>query len=223
MTSTGLQLSIDTASDMASIAFSREGEVVAERAWPCRRNHTVELLPAIDAMLREQGVVNSDLTAIFVSTGPGMYTGLRVGISIGQGMARALGLPLVGVGRLELDAWPRREFAGEVIAVHRAGRGELAWAVYQNGREVVAPMLSKPLELAGYINGPTMVVGEVDDALVEMLRGEVGSLAGIATDGPPRARALAALGNERLRVGEEHEPALVKPVYLRPPAIGPQG
>jgi len=214
-----VQLSIDTASDLASIALSRDGVVVAERAWQCRRNHTQELLVAIDELMREAGVPNSDLSAVFISTGPGMYTGLRVGISIGQGMARALGLPLVGVSRLELDAWPHREFGGEVIAVHRAGRGELAWASYKDGVEVTAPRLSKVVQLVEAIRGPAVVVGEVDDAVRE----EIGSRAEVVTDGPPRARALAVLGNERLRSGGEHEPALVRPVYLRPPAIGPQG
>lgn len=223
-----MQLSIDTASDLASIALSRDGEVVAEQVWQCRRNHTQELLVEIDELLRAAHVSpvargpspeQESLTAVFVSTGPGMYTGLRVGISIGQGMARALGLPLVGVGRLELDAWPHRGFAGVVIAVHRAGRGELAWASYKSGVEVTPPRLSKALELAAAIGGPTVVVGEVDDAL----RDETGKRAEVVTDVAPRARALAVLGNRRLRAGGEHEPALVRPVYLRPPAIGPQG
>ena len=78
-----MQLSLDTASDLASIALSREGDIVAERSWHCHRNHTVEMLPAIDRLLTESGVTTRDLTAVFVSTGPGMYTGLRVGISIG--------------------------------------------------------------------------------------------------------------------------------------------
>jgi tRNA threonylcarbamoyladenosine biosynthesis protein TsaB len=217
-----MHLSIDTASSLASIALSRDGEVTAERAWECRRNHTVELLPAIDGMLRDAGVTNADLTAVFADIGPGMYTGLRVGISTGQGLARALGLPLVGVGRLELDAWPHRAFAGEVIAVHRAGRGDLAWAAHRGGREVSGPLLSKPLELAGYISGPTLVAGEVDDALQAVLHAEAGTLAQFAPDGPPRALALAALGHERLRAGGDFGPALVRPLYLRPPAIGPQ-
>ena len=85
-----MELSIDTASDLASLALSREGEVAHERSWHCRRNHTVELLPAIDAMLAEAGIGKGDLTAVFVSIGPGMYTGLRVGVSIGKGLARAL-------------------------------------------------------------------------------------------------------------------------------------
>jgi tRNA threonylcarbamoyladenosine biosynthesis protein TsaB len=221
-----MELSIDTASDLASIAVSREGVVVAEKSWRCHRNHTVEVLPAIDRLLTETGVTKGELRAVFVCIGPGMYTGLRVGISIGKGLARALGLPMVGVGRLEADAYPHRDFRGDLVAVHRAGRGDLAWAAYRDNpwREVLAPQLSKAEELAGAIAERTLFVGEVDDSLSDVLSRELGEL---AVSLPPseagRATALAALGHERLSSGGGDEPALIKPIYLRPPAIGPQG
>ena len=139
---------------LASIALSREGRVEAERTWRCERNHTVELLPAIDKLLADAGVAKSDLTAVFVSLGPGMYTGLRVGISVAQGLARALSIPALGVGRLELDAYPHAAHPGPIVAVHRAGRGELAWATYQANpwRELTPPRLSKPEDARG--SGP---------------------------------------------------------------------
>src|SRR5712692_8483879 len=111
-----MELSIDTASEVASIALSREGELVAEITWRCHRNHTVELLPTIEKLLTQAGATKDDLAAVFVSTGPGMYTGLRVGVSVAQGLARALSLPALGVGRLELDAHPHAAFPGEIIA-----------------------------------------------------------------------------------------------------------
>ena len=81
------ELSIDTASELASIALSEEGILRAEMTWRCRRNHTVELLPAIDRLLAHSGLTREALTAVFVCTGPGMYTGLRVGISVAKGLA----------------------------------------------------------------------------------------------------------------------------------------
>jgi tRNA threonylcarbamoyladenosine biosynthesis protein TsaB len=218
-----LELSIDTASENASIALSRGGKVIAESTWQCRRNHTVELLPAVEALFAQAGAAKGDLTALFVCIGPGMYTGLRVGIATAKGLARAAGLPLVGVGRLELDTHPHADFDGEVIAIHRAGRGELAWAAFERGREFSAPTLSRAEELAGFVQRRTLFVGEVDEALAETLRRELGDLAVIA---PPsatgRAAALATLGHQRLLSGGSHDPALVTAVYLRPPAIGPQ-
>jgi tRNA threonylcarbamoyladenosine biosynthesis protein TsaB len=220
-----LELSLDTASDLASIALSRGGEVIAEKTWRCERNHTVELLPAVERLFERAGETKDALTAVFVSIGPGMYTGLRVGIATAQGLARAAGLPLVGVGRLELDAYPHASFDGNIVAVHRAGRGELAWAAYRGDpwREVTAPRLSKPAELAASVHERTLFCGEIDDALAALLRETAPGLATIAEPSETgRATALAALGHARLIAGGPHEPALVAPIYLRPPAIGPQ-
>jgi tRNA threonylcarbamoyladenosine biosynthesis protein TsaB len=216
-----MEISIDTASDLASIALSREGRVQAEHSWRCERNHTVELLPAIDTLLTHAGVEKGDLTAVFVSLGPGMYTGLRVGISVAQGLARALSIPALGVGRLELDAYPRAAHPAPIVAVHRAGRGELAWASYHGNpwRELAPPGLSKPEQLAEVIPNGALVTGEVDEALATLLRSRA-SIAESPTYG--RARSLAALAYPRLRAGETAEPALLRPIYLRPPAIGPQ-
>ena len=217
-----MELSIDTASELASVALSREGQIVAESAWRCQRNHTVELLPAVDELIAQAGAQVDGLSAVFVCTGPGMYTGLRVGVSVAQGLARALGLPALGIGRLELDAYPHAAFDSPVVAVHRAGRGELAWASYRGEpwRELSPPLLSRPEELARAIVEGSLIVGEVDETLVALLKGREIIVRGSAAEG--RARSLAELGFMRLRAGGTMEPALLRPVHLRPPAIGPQ-
>src|SRR3990170_4770880 len=134
---------------MASVGLSRQGSLLAEITWRCRRNHTVELLPTIEKLFAQAGATKEELQAVFVCTGPGMYTGLRVGVSTAKGLAYALGLPLVGMPRLELDAYPHAAFPGPIVAVHRAGRGELAWAAYRGSpwREMMSPRLASPEEL----------------------------------------------------------------------------
>jgi tRNA threonylcarbamoyladenosine biosynthesis protein TsaB len=219
------ELSIDTASALASVALSRGGKVIAESTWDCQRNHSVELLPAIERLLADASESPSDLTAVFVSVGPGMYTGLRVGVATAQGLARASDVPLVGVGRLELDAYPHASFAGDVIAVHRAGRGDLAWATYRNDpwRELAPPHLTTPDELADSLRQRTLLTGEIDEELTALLATRAGDIAEIAEQTTlGRATALAELGHAQLKAGAAHEPALIAPVYLRPPAIGPQ-
>src|SRR5207247_8682625 len=125
--------------------------------WRCERNLTVELLPRIEQRLDEAGVEKTNLSAVFVSIGPGMYTGLRVGVSVAQGLARALQIPAIGVGRLELDAYPHRDFDGPIVGMHRAGRGELAWAAYQAGPwpDVSSPRRSPPGDPAGLLRPGT--------------------------------------------------------------------
>jgi tRNA threonylcarbamoyladenosine biosynthesis protein TsaB len=220
-----MELSIDTASEMTSVALSAEGQLVAEATWRCRRNHSVELLPAIERLFVQAKAEKNDVNAVFVCTGPGGYTGLRVGMSVAKGLAYPRGLPMVGIGRLELDAYPHAASAGPIVAVHRAGRGELAWAVYRADpwRELLAPRLSKPDELAASVEDEALIVGETDETLRRLVeeRSESAKFASPAAS-VRRAATLAALGYDRLSRGETDEPALIAPVYLRPPAIGPQ-
>ncbi len=220
-----MELSIDTASGIASVAVSDGGVLQAEVTWQCHRNHSVELLPTIDRLLTQAGTTKEDLAAVFVCNGPGMYTGLRVGVSTAQGLAYALKLPVVGVGRLELDAYPHAAFAGRIVAVHRAGRGELAWAAHRSRpwREVTAPRLDWPADVIRKARGKSLFCGEVDDDLAAAIDE---ALAGKATIASPaasvrRAAFLAELGYQRLTVGDGQSPAALRVIYLRPPVVTP--
>jgi tRNA threonylcarbamoyladenosine biosynthesis protein TsaB len=218
-----MELSIDTASEIASVALSREGALQAEVSWRCRRNHTVELLATIDRLLAQMGAAKQDLAAVFVCTGPGMYTGLRVGVSTAQGLAYALRLPVVGIGRLELDAYQHAAFPGRILAVHRAGRGELAWAAYRSRpwRQVTRPRLDWPAEVVRRARGRTLFCGEVDDELARAAEEALGARAVIASAAASvrRAAFLAELGYQRLAAGGGQDAAALRVVYLRPPAI----
>ena len=152
-----------------------------------------------------------------------MYTGLRVGISVAQGLARALSAsPPSASAALNSTPTLTPLDAAPIIAIHRAGRGELAWASYQGNpwRELTPPRLSKPEELAEAIPDDALVTGEVDEALADAPP----QIARQLPSPPPtgRARSLATLAYPRLEAGETAEPALLRPIYLRPPAIGPQ-
>ena len=220
-----MELSLDTASDMASVALSREGRLLAELTWHCERNHSTELMPAADGLLRRLSASKEDLTAVFVCIGPGGYAGLRVGVSTAKGLAFALEVPLVGVGRLELEACAHAAYPGPVCPVHRAGRGELAWAVYQGPieewREIVPPRLSRPEVLLSETPQGALFCGEIDDELAGALAARGARVASAALS-VRRAGYLAELGWRRLQSGRRDDPRTLVPLYLREPAIGPQ-
>lgn len=219
-----LELSLDSASAMASVALSREGRLLIEQTWDCERDHSRQLLPAIESLLARQSASKDDLTAIFVCTGPGGYGGLRVGVSTAKGLAFGLELPLAGVGRLEIEAYAFAALGGPVAAVHRAGRGELAWAAYAaspDWRELLAPRLSSPDTLAVGMPPDALVTGEVDEALAALLEERGHRIArGAAT--VRRAALLAELGWRRLQADATDDPKSLVPIYLREPATGPQ-
>jgi len=216
-----LELTIDTASDMASVALSREGALEAELTWRCPRNHSRELLPAVEYLMQRSAVNKGELTAVFVCIGPGSYTGLRVGIASAKGLAFALGLPIVGVGRLEADAYQHADFAGAICAVHRAGRGELAWAVYRNApsgwREVLSPRLTEPEALIAGVHSTTLFCGEIDDELAARLREALDAKARFASQATSlrRAATIAELAWRRLAAGQADDAASLRPIYLR--------
>ena len=219
-----MELSIDTASDWASVALSREGHLVGEVTWRCHREHSTQLMPMVETLLSRLRVDRSELKAVFVGTGPGSYAALRVGVSTAKGLAFALGLPIAGVGRLEIEAYQYAACGRPVCALHRAGRGEIAWAAYQGPkaewREIAPPRLSPPEEVMAQLPAGTLLCGEEDDAL-EALLSEAGVEAVVA---PSRRRAdyLAELGWRRLAAGQADDVRALVPMYLREPAIGPQ-
>lgn len=214
-----MELSIDTSSDLASLALSHDGELRAEISWLCRRNQTAELLPTLDRLLAQAGITKGDLTAVFVSIGPGMYSGLRVGIATAQGLAFALKLPATGVGRLELDALAFAASDRPIVPLHTAGRGELAWAVYEAAddgvQELLAPRLGLPEAVLAEAPGEALFCGEIKPDLAEAIR-EKRPDARIA---PPasvgRAAHLARAGYRRLQAEGATPPSLLRPIYLR--------
>ena len=219
-----LELSIDTCSDKASIALSREGALLVELTWQIGREHSRQLLPAIDGLLGRLSASKDDLVALFVAIGPGTYAGVRAGVSMAKGLAFGLELPLAGVGRLEIEAYAWRAAGGPIVAVHRAGRREAAWAAYEGApgwKELSAPRLSALEELAALLPAGSLVTGELEEeAVAEMTALGHRVVTGGAT--VRRAAILAELGWQRLQAGETDDPKSLVPLYLREPAIGPQ-
>ena len=96
-----LVLGIDTSCASAGAALVRDGELIGRVAVADRRTHSVKLLPEIQALLAQNDTDPSELDLICVNTGPGSFTGVRIGASTAKTMAFALGIPVVGVNTLD--------------------------------------------------------------------------------------------------------------------------
>jgi tRNA threonylcarbamoyl adenosine modification protein YeaZ len=91
-------LAIDTSGTSALVALGDvDGNLLAERRWSAGYRHGEELLTQIDGMLHEAGMALADLSGVVVGTGPGAFTGLRVGLATAKGLAHGLGIPIAGV------------------------------------------------------------------------------------------------------------------------------
>ena len=210
-TAAGLELAIDTAATVASVALASEGALLAE------------LIPAIETVLAQAGCEREQIRVVFVDRGPGAYAGLRVGISTAMGLALALGAELLAAGRLELDAYPHAAFPGPICAVHQAGRGDLAWGVYAGAaaglEELTAPHLTSFAELLESTPHNALFCGELAGLDAEIRAQLPGARLASPAASLRRGAALAELGWRRYSAGARDNPLSVEAIYLREPAI----
>jgi tRNA threonylcarbamoyladenosine biosynthesis protein TsaB len=227
-----IALGLESATELVGAAVADDTGVRAALWSTGRRRHVESLAPAIEHVLAQAEIALRDVDVVVVDVGPGLFTGLRVGVATAQGLAQGLGIGVLSVSSLEVLAaqalaagWP-----GAVLAVVDARRGEVFTAAYERDGgvpvQLLPPALRSPadLEAAAYearaaASVPTDVLAIGDGArrYADQLGGAGVVSAGAAFAGPSPA-ALVALGLERLRRGARAvSPAEVRPVYLRPP------
>ena len=215
---------LETSSRRPSVAV-RDGERVVSRALDGDRPHASDLLPALEAALTELGLGPADIEAVAVGTGPGSYTGLRVGIATALGIARGSDAQLVGVPSLEALAWGQLEPGEEAGVLLDARARELYFAHYRRATaaaelEVITP----PCVIARDELGPRLPAGLMlfaDDAALRA--------AGLEGDESRRIRSAHAhaeqvleLGLARLASTGPQLPAEIEPLYLRAFAAQPR-
>ena len=220
-----MQLAIDTSTDTASLALVQDSEVLAELTWRCRQNHTAELLSSLAHLLNQASQNLQSASGIIVARGPGSFNGLRVGISTAKGLAFSLGIPIVGISTLEVEAYQHAETGLPICPIFNAGREEIATAIYQKKRNEWCQLVSQHLTtvdaLCSQITTKTIFCGEFIPFIATQLRKKLRQKAII----PPsaalfrRAGFLAELGLNRLKAGDYDNPATLQPIYLRRPPI----
>lgn len=228
-----LLLAIDTATRTASLALYDEAGVRAETTWWARENHTVSLMPQLEHLLELGGVTLDNVGAIGVATGPGSFTGLRIGLSLAKGLAMVRGMSLIGVPTLDALAQALAWQPLPIWAVLHAGRGRYAAAPYvvrrseaerdadylvADGVQLAAAVIRR-LEATG--ERGAVVCGEVDRPLRSTLAG----LERIAVAGPAlslrRAAYLAAVAWRRWEAQAASDLDSLVPYYI-PTASLPQ-
>jgi tRNA threonylcarbamoyladenosine biosynthesis protein TsaB len=126
-----LILGIDTATAQVGCAIGGHEGVIASAHVARGRRHAETLAPAIEFVRRQAGIELDEIGAVAVDIGPGLFTGLRVGIATGKAMAHALGIPMIGVPSLDLLAFPVRFSPRLIATVVDARRGEVFHALYR--------------------------------------------------------------------------------------------
>ena len=216
-------LGLDTATWRASVGVWCDGAVVAESVAPTRGNHAAILLPLIEEALRNARCGLRDLDVVAVSSGPGSFTGLRVGVSVAKGLGLATGLAVVAVSTLEALARTGADREGMICAALDAHKGEVYAALFESRHggwtRVSADALLTLEALLPQLPIPCLVVGSAVEPYGEELRNRLGhevTLLG-ADAHRPCGGTVAALGWERWQSTGPADLASLEPFYVRPP------
>lgn len=222
-------LAIETATDVCSVALMQGDRVTVELALTRPRAHAETLTPMIRDALRYGDVAPRDLDGVAVSSGPGSYTGLRIGVSTAKGLALAAAAPLIAVPSLEALAASAAPLAapGETIcAVFNARRHEVYAAVFVvSGDQTLARLADATAldvaDLPGWLDafaGPRLwLLGEgvprVVSILQDRLAADLRPLDPVAF--APSAASVARLARLRLDEGRVEDVARFEPFYLK--------
>jgi len=216
-------LAIETSANLCSVAVAQHGEII-EIVVSEPRGHTRHLLPAIDRLLIDAGLTLRRLDAIAVTTGPGSFTGLRIGIGVAQGLAYGADLPAVPLSSLATLAQGAirsgQLMRGEIaVTALDARMDEVYWGLYQVAGELVVALRPDRVDAPHAIKldtdppGGTRYVGLGDGwkfAAQFPLRP-----VRCDSQAAPLARDMIPLALAALRAGATVAPEALEPRYLR--------
>ena len=225
-------LALDTSTAGGSTALRRDGVLVAERAGPRDVPHARRLPTELVLTLEQAGVALADVTLFAVSSGPGAFTGLRIGIATQQGLAFAAGKPLVGVSSLDALAHLAHERADLphhplIAAWMDAARGEVFTALYERAPSGAVALVDAPAVASAAAaierwrsftaGGPILFIGDGAIRYRDELAAAFGDAAAVVPDAPRLAAVIARLAEGAAARGEAGPPQSIRPLYVRRP------
>lgn len=213
-------LALETATESCSVALMR-GDELFERSEIAPRRHAELVLPMAEAVLAEAGLARGQLDGIAVGRGPGSFTGVRLAVSMAQGLAMALDVPVVTVSSLAALAMEAPLDDAPVLALIDARMGEIYAGTFTrdaagllqaaDAERVCPPQTFQPsLALSG-----CHVVGSGWGAYGSELKVRLGAPLSAHTQCYPQARHVARLAAPQFAAGHGTTPEQALPVYLR--------
>jgi tRNA threonylcarbamoyladenosine biosynthesis protein TsaB len=211
-------LAIETSTEACAVGLSANGAHFTRFELTPRR-HTESVLPWCDELLAQAGIGKANLNAIAAGIGPGAFTGVRLGLSLAQGMALALGLPLIPLSTLAIIAQAQHH-DGPIAVLMDARMGECYVGFYQkqNGvaHELVSPALLKPEAIQLPFEGEWIGVGSAFSAYTEQLPQALrNAMRCIDAEALPQPEAMLQLAGHAHAMGLALPPEDIEPAYLR--------
>ena len=149
-------LAIDTSTDAVSVAINNSKQLLASAHVTSDRRHAELLAPMILSVCTQADISVREVDVVAVDIGPGLFTGMRVGIASAKTIAQVLDVPVVGVSSLDILARSVTTTQRVVLSTIDARRGELYWSMYRN-------------DIRSSIEGKPPRVGSLDDCVVDIV------------------------------------------------------
>lgn len=211
-------LALDTALGACSVAVLEDARVRAHIWQEMERGHAEALAPMVQAAMQQSGIEFADIDRLAVTTGPGTFTGQRVGLAFARGLRVALKKPLVGLTTLEVIAAAASAESGiaSVAVVHDARRGEVYLEIVEDGLSVFAPAVLTAQDaasaIAKHLSNKTFVLAGTAAAQIAEGLAALHIKVSVSTIRQPDALWLARLAAQA--IPGDTAPA---PLYLRAP------
>jgi tRNA threonylcarbamoyladenosine biosynthesis protein TsaB len=217
-----LILGIETATERVSVAVGGHEGVIGLVEITKGRRHVETLVPAIEFTLARADIDLEEISVVAVDVGPGLFTGMRVGLAAAKAVAQALRIPMIGISSLDLLAFPSRFTDRVIVPVIDARRNEVFHAMYRQVpggvQQVAEPSVGPVEELVADLLARSQEVLCVGDG-AERYRDEIldGYRCEFGGDPHPSAAPLVQLAHSRALREEWVNPWEIEPVYLRAP------
>ncbi|WP_028309731.1 tRNA (adenosine(37)-N6)-threonylcarbamoyltransferase complex dimerization subunit type 1 TsaB [Desulfitibacter alkalitolerans] len=216
-------LGIDSSTQVNTIALLQDGQLLCEAILNTRKNHSQRLMPMIDILLKEAGLTIENVDGVAVSSGPGSFTGLRIGMTTGKALAWSRNKPLVGIPSLDGVAFNAQGVTGTICPILNAKRNEVYTALYKMVKgelqRISDYMAVEPLELIKRLQNQSQVtlLGDGIEEFISIFAENLGDRLAVPSSANrlPRASHIAYLGWRRLLKGEADDVINLVPLYVR--------
>ena len=217
-------VAIETSGRIGSVAVVRDGTILAEEQFPHGLQHAAQIVPILDRLTRAQGWRPRDVEELYVSVGPGSFTGLRIGVTLAKTMALATGVRLVAVPSVRVLVENAPPEARHVVIVLDAKREQIFTARFERDASALtwlereAAHLDSLTAMLARVPRPVHLIGEGIPYHEKFMPTNDPSVIVTPADAwRARAAAVAKIGLGMAARGEFADPYTLAPIYIRRP------
>lgn len=212
-------LGLDTSDYTNAVGIVDGVKVLADSSYDVRTDSLEQIVANIDATLQNAGLTLKDVEGIGVGLGPGSWTGIRVGVTVGKMLAFSTGKPVAGISILDALAYGAHDIAPSVCAVISAGTRDAVYAaLYHTGNDTIERVgeyyVGDVTGLTSLLSDTNVIVGNGARAYGKIIEKESG-ITVKAVDAVPNGASVARLAEQRLSKGDNDDVLSLTPLYLK--------